>query len=174
MSGVTETITASKDLLEAIKTPSVVASLDIDRWDLLIRQARRTRLLSRIAEQTVDNGLLQRVPPKVSDILIAARFVAAANRRMVAWEASQIREILKSVDTPIVLLKGAAYVASNLPLARGRISGDIDILVPRAVLEDVENALLKCDWQHIKMSDYDQRYYRSWMHELPPLRHAQR
>ncbi|HEB77567.1 MAG TPA: hypothetical protein ENI90_03450, partial [Methylothermaceae bacterium] len=29
-------------------------------------------------------------------------------------------------------------------------------------------------WQSVELSDYDQRYYRQWMHEIPPLRHPQR
>jgi hypothetical protein len=38
----------------------------------------------------------------------------------------------------------------------------------------VEAALLEHGWEHIKVDDYDQYYYRVWSHELPPLRHRQR
>ena len=51
---------------------------------------------------------------------------------------------------------------------------DIDIMVPEALLGDVEVALLAHGWAHIKFSDYDQRYYRKWSHELPPLVRQQR
>src|SRR5262249_12635180 len=56
----------------------------------------------------------------------------------------------------------------------GRLFSDIDILVPRGALANVENTLLRHGWQSSKTSAYDQRYYRRWMHELPPLRHNSR
>ncbi len=34
------------------------------------------------------------------------------------------------VDSPIILLKGAAYVMADLPAARGRLVGDLDLMVP--------------------------------------------
>jgi hypothetical protein len=73
-----------------------------------------------------------------------------------------------------VLLKGAAYVFAGLPAARGRLVTDIDILVPRDALVEVERALVAAGWEHMKLHPYDQRFYRQWSHELPPLRHHRR
>ena len=75
---------------------------------------------------------------------------------------------------PVLLLKGAAYAAAELPVAEGRLASDVDIMVPREALLDVERALLQAGWQPAKLEPYDQRYYRAWMHELPPLRHSER
>jgi hypothetical protein len=61
-----------------------------------------------------------------------------------------------------------------LPVARGRISSDVDILVSKDALETVEAALLSHGWRHIKLDDYDQYFYRKWSHELPPLQHRDR
>jgi hypothetical protein len=47
-------------------------------------------------------------------------------------------------------------------------------MVPRADLEKVEAALARAGWWNLHHDDYDQRYYRDWMHELPPLRHIRR
>jgi hypothetical protein len=77
-------------------------------------------------------------------------------------------------DIPLVLLKGAAYVMAGLPVARGRLFSDVDILVPKEALEDVETLLKRHGWDAVKLDPYDQRYYRTWMHELPPLRHHRR
>ena len=38
----------------------------------------------------------------------------------------------------------------------------------------MEAALQDAGWQPIKLDPYHQRYYRTWMHELPPLRHRER
>src|SRR5581483_3934078 len=51
---------------------------------------------------------------------------------------------------------------------------DVDILVPRAALPRVEAALMRQGWATSHHEPYDQRYYREWMHELPPLRHVAR
>ncbi len=63
---------------------------------------------------------------------------------------------------------------ARLPNSRGRLSSDIDILVPKDRLTDVEKALLQHGWEHVKLEEYDQYYYRTWSHELPPLRHRAR
>ena len=89
------------------------------------------------------------------------------------WELNRIERALKHLRFPILLLKGAAYVAAGLP-ARGRLVSDIDIMVPRQALDGAEAALEAAGWRPIKLDPYDQRYYRTWMHELPPLVHPER
>jgi hypothetical protein len=41
-------------------------------------------------------------------------------------------------------------------------------------LADVEAELLRHGWIGTHQSAYDQRYYREWMHELPPMVHIRR
>jgi len=78
------------------------------------------------------------------------------------------------VDVRVILLKGSAYLVSELPPARGRVFSDIDIMVPQNQIETVEAALLAAGWISDERDAYNQRYYRQWMHEIPPLRHVQR
>ena len=51
---------------------------------------------------------------------------------------------------------------------------DVDILVPKDRIDDVENALVLRGWATTHHTPYDQRYYREWMHEIPPLQHIRR
>ena len=51
---------------------------------------------------------------------------------------------------------------------------DIDILVPKALLLRAESALMLHGWTGHEHDAYDQRYYRQWMHELPPMQHIRR
>jgi hypothetical protein len=46
--------------------------------------------------------------------------------------------------------------------------------VPKARLAEVEAALMMHGWITTHHDAYDQRYYRQWMHELPPMQHARR
>jgi hypothetical protein len=90
---------------------------------------------------------------------------------------NELRLILKALTAdpcPLVLLKGAAYVTAGLPLARGRHLSDVDLLVPAPRLRGVEKRLLEAGWKSETLDGYDQRYYREWMHEIPPLKHPER
>lgn len=84
------------------------------------------------------------------------------------------RRALAALDVPVVLLKGVAFVAGGLDAGRGRNIGDLDILVPRDRLDEVEAALLAAGWDWVRPDPYDDAYYRRWMHELPPLMHRDR
>jgi hypothetical protein len=75
----------------------------------------------------------------------------------------------------VVLLKGTAYVAAGLKAGEGRHIGDLDILVARHDLPQVEALLLdKGGWEWVKEDAYDDAYYRDHMHELPPMIHKER
>jgi hypothetical protein len=71
-------------------------------------------------------------------------------------------------------LKGAAYLAAGLPTGRGRRVADIDVLVIESDLARTEDLLRKHGWEFPVLDAYDERYYREWMHELPPMVHRDR
>jgi hypothetical protein len=110
----------------------------------------------------------------VLDHFAAARVFVNWRQRAARWEINRILAALQGSEVPLVLLKGSAYILAGLPPARGRLLADVDLLVPEASLESIEQTLLGNGWESVKLEDYDQRYYRTWMHELPPLRHPER
>jgi Uncharacterised nucleotidyltransferase len=158
----------------ALRAPQALLGASPAQWDAFVRQARKTNLLSRIAVTLDELGLLQQVPLAPRAHLEAARALAHAQADAVRREAAYIDAALASTGVPVVLLKGAAYLFAGLPAARGRMFSDIDILVPRRALAEVEAALMLNGWASAKTTAYDQRYYRRWMHELPPLKHVSR
>lgn len=167
-------LAASNLLLSALADPGSLAARSVEEWDILLRLARRARLLPRLALTTQNLGLTGRFPDKLRDHLTAAIATGAHNARGIRWEANRIARALFDLDTPILLLKGGAYVLAELPPARGRLASDIDIMVPAAALEAVQAALERHGWVPMKLDPYDQQYYRRWMHELPPLQHPGR
>mgnify|MGYP001812569375 FL=1 len=164
----------SSPLVEVLNRPECLHSLNLAEWDYLVRQARRAGLLSRIYNLTQERGLLGQVPDAIRHHLESSRVIADKQVRVVQYEVRRIQQALAGHDVPVVLLKGAAYVMANLPPAQGRIFHDVDILVPRDRIDEVERQLRIHGWLTTHQSEYDQRYYRQWMHELPPLRHASR
>ncbi len=143
-------------------------------WDLLVRQARLANLLASLCAALEERGLLEKIPAQARAHLEWARVIAARHTQAVQWEVRLICEALSQVDAPVILLKGAAYVMAQLPSAQGRLFSDIDILVPKESLSAVESALMMHGWAATHHDEYDQRYYREWMHELPPMQHIKR
>jgi len=157
-------------LVCALRDPASVASLDARGWTALLAIARAEQLIGTLAHRL--DGVM--MPAAAARILADARASAVEQRRAALWEAEAARRALADVNAPIVLLKGAAFVAAELTAGKGRSIGDLDILVPRAAIEAVEHALLAAGWEWVKPDPYDDAYYRRWMHELPPLIHRER
>jgi len=161
-------------ILQALREPEALISLSLPDWDLLIRQARRANLLARICILLDERGLIEQVPPKPREHLEWSRVISEKHIQAVHWEITQIQKALAKVGVPVILLKGAAYVMAKLPSAKGRLFSDIDIIVPKSSLNAVEAALMLHGWASTHHDAYDQRYYRTWMHELPPMQHIKR
>lgn len=160
-------------LLTVLGRPARMADLTPAEWDQLLPRARACLCLARLAVDAQAIGM-DDLPGRVRGHFEAATIEAAHGARSIRWEVNRIDRALVGLPVPVVLLKGAAYVAAGLALAEGRLVSDIDIMVPREALLEVERALVRAGWQPVKVQPYDQRYYRTWMHELPPLRHAKR
>ena len=164
---------AAPVLLRVLRDPARLRSLGLADWDLLLRQARAANLLARVALLARTHAPDQ-VPAPVAPHLQGALLVAKRHREAVEWEIVQIRQALDGAGLPLILLKGAAYLAAGLPAADGRSFSDIDILVPKARLGQAESALMMHGWISSHHSAYDDHYYRAWMHELPPMQHGKR
>jgi len=135
---------------------AVFAAMSAAQWDLCVRQARASGLLARLVVRLRADGLLEQVPERPRRHLDAAQVLAHRHMEQTRWEIGRVHEALLNAGIPAVLLKGAAY------------------LVPRGALADSERALRLRGWMGLDADPYDQRYYRQWMHELPPLRHVLR
>lgn len=161
-------------LIRTLRTPDAITHLSMGEWDVLVRQARTAGLLARLAHRLRQHGLTAAIPALARWHFDAAETLANRQRMAVRWELEQLRDALSNLDSPLILLKGAAYVAADLPAADGRLFNDIDILVPRERLPQAEASLMLAGWHATGLSEYDKRYYRRWMHEIPPLQHVHR
>lgn len=165
----------STSLLAAVwAQPAQRPQLSFRQWETILGQARQARLIARLARHHLDQGWMSDVPNGPRPHLEGALRLAERQQHEVRWEVDCIRRALLGVDAPVVLLKGAAYLMADLPAAKGRLFADIDLMVPREMIGLVESALLGAGWISDERDPYNQRYYREWMHEIPPLRHVHR
>ncbi len=161
-------------LTQVLVEPESISTLTLRNWDLLIRQARHANLMGHLASKLSEQYLLGQAPAQPRSHLEAALGVAQRQMVAVQWEVNRIQHALAELSVPTILLKGAAYVMQQLPAAQGRMFSDVDILVPKERLDAVEMALKMQGWITTHHDAYDQRYYRTWMHELPPMLHLTR
>jgi Uncharacterised nucleotidyltransferase len=157
-------------LLDVLADPARGSALDGPGWTALVAAARATNLLGSLAVRIDHAGVA--VPSEVRRHLVGAVQLSERQHLSVAWESRLVAETLSGTD--VVLLKGAAYVLGYPTLAAGRVFGDLDVLVPYTALNSVESRLMLAGWTSANRNEYDQRYYRQWMHELPPLVHVKR
>lgn len=161
-------------ILDALRLPSSTGELSARAWEQLLYVSRRHGLAGRWYAALATADRLGGLPAGVADQLYADHLVAERRRQLLAWEIHCVARALAPLDLPVVLLKGGAYAHLGLPPGTARMSADLDILVPEASLDLVEQACREHGWRDTGHDEYDQRYYREWMHELPPLQHAGR
>lgn len=157
-------------LTRVLTEPRYALTLDTRGWTALLAMAHGERLSGSLAVRL--NGLA--IPETAKEVLEAARVSAEESRTAALWETEMTRRALAPLGIPVILLKGAAFVAAGLDAGRGRMIGDLDILVSRDRLNEAEAALLAAGWEWVKPDPYDDDYYREHMHELPPLIHRER
>jgi hypothetical protein len=110
-------------------------------WTATIRTAGEDFAVPALATMLEEAGLFGRAPTDVQDFLrYAVSQNAQANRR-IREQCVEIGNALSAVGLHCVLLKGATWLFEDGPAAQDRMLRDIDFLVPRAALEDIQTAL---------------------------------
>jgi hypothetical protein len=129
-------------------------------------------MLGTLADRLDAQGQSTSVPAYVQRHFDAIRATVAYRHQMARVELQRVTQSLAPLQIPIIVCKGAAYVIQGLACGAGRLFADVDIIVPRARIDEVEQTLLSEGWESETQDAYDQHYYRAWSHELPPMRFA--
>ncbi|WP_018411893.1 nucleotidyltransferase domain-containing protein [Methyloversatilis thermotolerans] len=161
-------------LCQALADPGRTPGYSPRQWEALVIEGRVSGLLAKLHFVLEDAGRLDDVPDGPRMHLDSARLLADEQHIALNHELTQLGQLLRPLGCPLVLLKGAAYVRTGMKAAGGRRFSDIDILVPKDRLSEVEALLMRHGWVSGHRDAYDQRYYRQWMHEIPPMQHIRR
>jgi hypothetical protein len=161
-------------LTTVLSNPQFARGLGTRDWERLIWQARNAELIGQLRFVLHDAEVLAEIPNAARRHLEVAWEISIKHSEAVQWELRSLQDTLGSLGVQVVLLKGAAYSAQSNRAAIGRIFNDIDILVPKTALQVVETNLIRAGWLPSHANVYDERYYREWMHELPPMEHKNR
>lgn len=161
-------------LIELLLKPERAVELTEKDWDDVIPQARITALLATLYLRLKDSALLENLPARPLSHLYSAWVVHNKQKESLEYELRWLLKAFSDTEEQLIVLKGAAYILAGLPGSRGRLISDIDLLTPEKSLEKVERGLNEYGWVSGEQEEYDEYYYRKWMHEIPPLGHETR
>jgi hypothetical protein len=158
-------------LLDVLRAPLSWTSLDGLALERLLRQAARAHITATLGSRLSEAGVRDGLPAAVGDRFIAADVVAAEHERRMRFGLRLAKQVFAGSDIPVIVLKGGAYLLGGFPNAVGRLTSDLDLMVPESRLAEAERLFHQAAWRSQTDDDYDEQYYREWMHELPPLVH---
>ena len=158
-------------LFDAVRCPQTLACLDLPSWNCLLDAARASGHAGRIAAMASYSRLPGRQLPRH---LQGATASIEHQTTLIAWEVAQLALSAGYMSSGVMLLKGAAYIARRLTFAATRLCSDVDILLHYNSIQHFVAVSSHHGWTPTRMHHYDERYFREWMHELPPFRHSTR
>ena len=161
-------------LFTLYQEPNKVSALSNSEWSTLISQLRLTELAASFTKLLQRHQQYEALPPAIKCHLESALIVAQANARTVHNEAALLEKALIQLNISCIMLKGSAYILNKNGASHGRILNDIDILIKKSNIGRLEAHLKWLGWGASHHNDYDERFYRQWMHEIPPMRHLKR
>ncbi|GAB2698506.1 nucleotidyltransferase family protein [Aliiglaciecola aliphaticivorans] len=164
----------TKTLYELLLTPKLGLALSTKEWQSVIFILRESKLLASLYYVAKREGCYQDYPDFAKRHLFSAQVYAKRQAQQICFEAVEFRLLLEQVGITAVFLKGAAYTLRKSLNSYGRVCSDIDVLVNKKDLNIAEAHLKQNRWQSEELSDYDEKYYRDWAHEVPPLIHVNR
>lgn len=164
----------TRQLFRLLCQPALARELSLAEWQQVIFILREAKLLASFCISAERQEQLQHFPAYAKRHLISAKVYANRQAQQVRFECAELHKLLAAEGIEVVFLKGAAYTLANTTNFEGRICSDLDVLVKKPQLDAAEALLQANSWRSSILTDYDERYYREWAHEIPPLAHMHR
>ncbi|MGJ7093708.1 nucleotidyltransferase domain-containing protein [Vibrio hannami] len=161
-------------LSDILSEPKLITTISAPALSKIIAEARYHNMLAQLKHLCIREAIWDQLPLKAREHLEAAELKYVNQRQCLENESQEFYLHLNSLNISWVYLKGAAYHLSNIDDFRGRLMGDIDILVSEGDLPKVESKLSTKGWIQAHVNNHDEKFYREWSQEIPPLRHIER
>lgn len=161
-------------LIKVLIDTHTIKSFDNSEWRTIIDEGIKSNLIGRVYHSILKHKLKEHIPQEILWHFNAAHIVCERHQKDVLREIDELNKLLSHSNVETIFLKGAAYIASSLDCSYGRTQSDIDLMVNKNELHTAENCLFVGGYLKTKIESYDEHYYRTWMHEIPPLTHVNR
>ncbi|HRP07867.1 MAG TPA: nucleotidyltransferase family protein, partial [Gemmatimonadales bacterium] len=157
--------------LAALADPSRLRAFTSQDWSEALFRWRRGRVLGWIAS-IVPAELIEPAPAPVRRQFESATCEAGFSRDRAVQSIALLERALRDRGCRAMLLKGAAHVRAGRRAGDGRTMDDLDLLVERDALEQVEAALRDGGWQERGSVVPEERALRlRYSHQLPEWLH---
>jgi Uncharacterised nucleotidyltransferase len=141
-------------------------SKDQWNWESMLGQARDEFVLPAIAESLRELDLTHLVPAEVTELLAAVEILNTERNQVIANELKSVAKLLNEVRIEPVLLKGVAYLGTQVyPKPGTRYLGDIDLLIPKGQMQSAVDTLRRNGYH-----EDDSDKFSHFRHHHPPLR----
>ncbi|MEX3071486.1 nucleotidyltransferase family protein [Vibrio alginolyticus] len=161
-------------LVDVLVKPEKLLEVPPSALSDIVSEARYFNMLAQLKYLCESKGYWSSLPKKFTSHLSSASLFYENQRRKLEIEAEEITKVLTPLNVQWMYLKGGAYHLNGMTGFSGRMMSDIDILVEESAISRVEAAFKDNSWVSAKISNYDEKFYRSWSQEIPPLRHLYR
>jgi hypothetical protein len=165
---------SADDVCQAFITPRTALGFTPRQWQQLVLILRHQQLLACYSLKFKQEGIFENIPTQTQRHFLNADVLAKNHQKQVVFEASELQRELGNNQQYLIFLKGAGYTLSGAPVGESRICNDIDLLADKKSIDGMEKRLCLFGWLSEELTEYDEKYYRKWAHEIPPLRHGKR
>lgn len=156
-------------IISLFKDTAYGETLSAVQWEKVVFVLRQTKLLASLYHLSVTNKHFHNYHEYAKQHMYSASIYADRQAQQVRYEGREIAAALGEQCIKAIFLKGAGYTLSGSQNGKGRIYSDIDVLVEKPTISIAQKALQKKGWHSKQLNDYDERYYRKWAHEVPPM-----
>ena len=164
----------TRRLFTLILQPESGLDFSLKNWEDCLFVLREAKLLATLYHSAKRKNCFDQYPEFAQKHLLSAYTYAAQQKLQVKFEAAELRELFEEIGVTALFLKGAGYALRDSLNSEGRICSDLDILVNKSDLEKAESHLRENLWIPEALDEYDEKYYREWAHEIPPMMHLNR
>ena len=165
---------SADDVCQTFMTPESALALTPKQWQQLVLILRHQQLLACYSATFKQAGIFGQIPTQTQRHFLNADVLAENHKKQVLFEASELKRELADKPQYLIFLKGAGYTLSGAQVGDTRIYNDIDILTDKQSIDGIEKRLCLFGWLPEELTEHDEKYYRKWAHEIPPLRHGKR
>jgi hypothetical protein len=165
---------SAEDVCQAFIEPKSTLTFTPKQWQLLVLILRNQQLLACYSARFKQAGMFEQIPTQTQRHFLNADVLVANHKKQVLFEASELQWDLIGKQQYFIFLKGAGYTLSGAQVGDTRIYNDIDILADKGSIDAIEKRLCLLGWMSEELTEHDEKYYRKWAHEIPPLRHGKR
>jgi hypothetical protein len=165
---------STDDVCQAFIAPKSTLAFTLKQWQQLVLILRNQQLLACYSSTFKQIGIFEHIPKQTQRHFLNADVLAQNHKKQVLFEAAELKRELADKPQYLIFLKGAGYSLSGAPVGDTRIYNDIDILADKKSIDAIEKRLCLIGWLSEELTEHDEKYYRKWAHEIPPLRHGKR